>query len=91
MDFASDLTFCVYCHLMAKKHLRNLHKPASTINQLRHCHEYNMERITLRLDYKPNIALGFTSCYASFLTVPLCYFFNQAHAGCRMTCVCIVS
>jgi len=40
-----------------------------------------MEKIVLGLGLKPNIALGFTSCYISLSTMPLRYFFHIALAA----------
>ena len=76
-------TFCVTCRSMAPRRTFTicLNKPASTINQLKHCRECNMEKIALGLGLETNIALGFASCYISLSTAPLCYFFHIALAA----------
>ena len=51
----------------------------STINQLKHRFASgNMEKITLGHGLKPNIALGYASCYISLLTAASCYSFRIA-------------
>ena len=76
-------TFRVTCHSMAPRSTFaiSLNKPASTINQLNHCRECNMEKIALGLGLETNIVLSFASCYISLSTALLYYFFHIALAA----------